>query len=238
MSGSSTGVCRSRDEPSSLHKAAPSSRLVVSIIARFPASATTGSGCGVRSSQMPPSADAAIRSRSSSSPARPCHDWADTWTARPSERARSYSCHTGSRRDTALNSSTASSTSGARSPGRPVPCATWLASRSTSVLACASATAISAVPSTMQYQTSASAKLPGPSRPVPSRRNSARNRSATSATCRADERIRASSPSCRPVPYATASQPGSSRPRKSAVLRGGPAGADTASDTTASITSV
>ena len=90
----------------------------------------------------------------------------------------------------------------------------------------------------MQYQTSASAKLPGPSRPGPSRRNSARNRSATSGTCRADERIRASSPSCPPVPYAAASQPGSSLARKSAVLRGGPGGAATASDTTASITSV
>jgi hypothetical protein len=39
----------------------------VSIAGRFPANAVTGSGCGVRSSQMPPSAVAAIRYLASSS---------------------------------------------------------------------------------------------------------------------------------------------------------------------------
>jgi len=33
----------------------------------------------VRSSQIPPSAVAAIRYRSSSVPASPCQDWAETW---------------------------------------------------------------------------------------------------------------------------------------------------------------
>src|SRR5580704_8823209 len=57
---------------------------------------------------MPPSAADAIRYRSPSSGARPCQDCADTCTARPSDRARSYSCQIGSLRATALNSSTAS----------------------------------------------------------------------------------------------------------------------------------
>ena len=87
----------------------------------------------------------------------------------------------------------------------------------------------------MQYQTSASSKLPGPSSPVPSRRNSARNRSATSVICFADERTVASAAGS--DAYAMASQPPSSLERNPAESAGGPHGAVIASDTTASITS-
>ena len=89
ISGSTTGVPSARDSPSCAHNGTPSSRRAVSTTRRVPASAATGSGCGVRSSQMPPSAVVATRYRSSSSAASPGQDWADTWTARPSERARS-----------------------------------------------------------------------------------------------------------------------------------------------------
>ena len=78
-----------------------------------PASSTTGDGRGVRSSQIPPSAVAAIRYRSSSLPARPSQDCAETCTASPSDRARSYSRQMGSRLLTAENSSTPAGSPGA-----------------------------------------------------------------------------------------------------------------------------
>jgi hypothetical protein len=103
MSGSSTGMSRTCELPSPLQRAAengaakngaahiwpaavglavtggePISRLVLSTYLLVPASPTTGSGYGVRSSQMPPSAVAAIRYRSSSSAASPGQDCADT----------------------------------------------------------------------------------------------------------------------------------------------------------------
>jgi len=108
MAGSATSSSRMRDEPWWPHNAAPSTRREVSAAGRRPASPAAGSGFGVRSSQIPPSAVAAIRYRSSSWGASPCQDCAETCRASPSDRARSYSCQIGSRRDTALNSSTAS----------------------------------------------------------------------------------------------------------------------------------
>ena len=108
MAGSATGVSRTRDEPSRPHNATPSTRREVSAAGWRPARPAAGSGCGVRSSQIPPSAVAAIRYRSSSRGASPGQDCAETWRASPSERARSYSCQIGSLRATALNSSTAS----------------------------------------------------------------------------------------------------------------------------------
>ena len=59
-------------------------------------------GVGGVSSQMPPSAVAAIRYRSSSSRPNPCQDCADTCTPRPRDRPRSYRLEMGTRRDTAL----------------------------------------------------------------------------------------------------------------------------------------
>ena len=90
-SPSSTGTSLVRDCPSSCQAPAPENLREVSTDGHVPASAATGSGRGVRSSQMPPSAVAATRCRSSSVPASPSHDWADTCTASPErDRARSY----------------------------------------------------------------------------------------------------------------------------------------------------
>lgn len=54
--------------------------VAVSMTRRVPASSHTGCGYGVRSSQIPPSAVAAIRYRSSSLSPGPCQDWAGTCT--------------------------------------------------------------------------------------------------------------------------------------------------------------
>ncbi len=78
-----------RDSPSSPHGPAPANRRDVSTDGMVPASSATGSGRGVRSSQIPPSAVPATRCRSSCDPASPSQDCADTWTARPSDLARS-----------------------------------------------------------------------------------------------------------------------------------------------------
>ena len=76
MAGSATSSSRMRDEPWWPHNAAPSTRREVSAAGRRPASPAAGSGFGVRSSQIPPSAVAAIRYRSSSWGASPCQDCA------------------------------------------------------------------------------------------------------------------------------------------------------------------
>jgi hypothetical protein len=90
MAGSATGASRTRDEPWWPHNATPRTR-EVSVAGWRPASPAAGSGLGVRSSQIPPSAVAAIRYRSSSRGASPCQDCAETCRASPSDRARSYS---------------------------------------------------------------------------------------------------------------------------------------------------
>jgi hypothetical protein len=100
-SGSATQVRCSRVEPSS-PQVAPISLCAVASTRRVPASSATGSGYGVRITQMPPSAVAVIRYRSSSSAPRPCQDWAETCTPMPRDRPRSYRLETGTRRDTAL----------------------------------------------------------------------------------------------------------------------------------------
>jgi hypothetical protein len=79
----------------------PMTLVAVSMTRRVPASSQTGWGQGVRISQMPPSAVAQIRYRSSSLAPSPCQDWADTWTPTPRDRPRSYSCHSGTRPETA-----------------------------------------------------------------------------------------------------------------------------------------
>ena len=100
MPGSAVQACWTREEPSSPHML-PMTLVAVSMTRRVPASWLTGSGWGVRISQMPPSAVAAIRYRSSSVGPRPCQDCAETCTPMPSDRPRSYSCHSGTLPETA-----------------------------------------------------------------------------------------------------------------------------------------
>src|ERR1700735_4103247 len=78
-SGSTTGSSAIRDVPRWLQTGVlPVRWRVVSVTLRVPARAAAGSGCGVRSSQIPPSAVAAIRYRSSSPAARPSPDCAES----------------------------------------------------------------------------------------------------------------------------------------------------------------
>jgi hypothetical protein len=100
MPGSTVQACCTREEPFAAPHAADYFG-GVSIRRRVPASSHTGCGYGVRRSQVPPSAVAAIRYRSSSVAARPCQDWALTCTPMPRLRPRSYNCHSGTRPDTA-----------------------------------------------------------------------------------------------------------------------------------------
>jgi hypothetical protein len=99
-SGSAVQACCSRVVPSS-PQLFPASLCAVSRIRRFPARAVSGSGYGVCMTQMPPSAVAAIRYRSSSVAPSPCQDWALTWTPMPSDRPRSYRFDSGTRPETA-----------------------------------------------------------------------------------------------------------------------------------------